>query len=98
MTTQDGVVGRLFTATNGNTLFLPSAGYQQHDSNDCLGRDGEYWSNSLYTDYGPNHPDYGSEAIYFWFTARDRDPNYNFTPTRRCYGLSVRAVRAVRAN
>ena len=92
MTTQDGVVGRLFTATNGNTLFLPSAGYQQHDSNDCLGRDGEYWSKSLKTDY-QNTSEYGNGAIYFYLSTRD-EGSCNMSYTRRCYGLSVRAVRA----
>ena len=45
-TTQNGVEGRLFTAKNGQTLFLPG-----WDSEDFVaGRGGSYWSRSLYTD------------------------------------------------
>ena len=96
MTTQDGVVGRLFTATNGNTLFLPAAGYYRYGSLRFAGRDGEYWSNLLKTDLQPaDKLENQNCATYFYFTARgDQDPDYNFSYTRRCYGLSVRAVRA----
>lgn len=91
-TTQGGVLGRLFTATNGNSLFLPAAGYYQYGSLDFAGRDGEYWSNSLKTDY-QNTSEYGNGAIYFYLSTRD-EGSCDMSYTRRCYGLSVRAVRA----
>ena len=49
-TTQNGVNGRLFTAANGNSIFLPAAGYRNESSLVDAGSGGIYWSNSLYTD------------------------------------------------
>ena len=43
-TQQNGVNGKLFTASNGNSLFLPAAGYNN------IGYLGDYWSSSLLTD------------------------------------------------
>ncbi|MCR5658495.1 MAG: hypothetical protein K6G25_04135 [Bacteroidales bacterium] len=48
-TTQNGVNGRLFTAPNGNSLFLPAAGYRNGTSLGNAGTLGYYWSCSLYT-------------------------------------------------
>ena len=83
-TTQNGVNGRLFTATNGNNLFLPAAGY--HDSSNLYntGSDGLYWSSSLYTD-SPYR------AWYLSFLS-GYSGIYNYLS--RCKGLSVRAVRS----
>ncbi|MBR5725378.1 MAG: choice-of-anchor J domain-containing protein, partial [Muribaculaceae bacterium] len=49
-TTQNGVYGRLFTANNGNSLFLPAAGYRYDSSLYIVGDHGYYWSSSLYSD------------------------------------------------
>ena len=49
-TTQNGVNGRLFTAANGNSLFLPAAGSRWDGELDYAGSYGYYWSSSLYTD------------------------------------------------
>ena len=54
-TTQNGEEGRLFTATNGNSLFLPAAGYYQNMGHYNYCEYGYYWSSSLYTD----NPDTG---------------------------------------
>ena len=48
-TTQNGVNGRLFTASNGNSLFLPAAGYRAYSSLYSAGSYGDYWSSSHYT-------------------------------------------------
>jgi hypothetical protein len=45
-TTQNGVDGRLFTASNGNSLFLPAAGFRVSSSLSHVGS-GYYWSGSL---------------------------------------------------
>ncbi len=47
-TTQNEVYGKLFTATNGNSLFLPAAGYY-FDSSSYYTEIGYYSSSSLYT-------------------------------------------------
>jgi len=83
----------IVVARNGNSsLFLPAAGYYQNGSLDFAGRDGEYWSKSLKTDY-QNTSEYGNGAIYFYLSTRD-EGSCNMSYTRCCYGLSVCAVRA----
>ncbi len=83
-TTQNGVNGRLFTASNGNSLFLPAAGYRYISSLDYAGSYGSYWSSSLST----GSPD-GAWILYFG------SDNYGMNGYGyRDYGLSVRPVRA----
>ena len=82
-TQQNGVNGRLFTASNGNSLFLPAAGYRQYSSLNHAGSYGLYWSSSLYTD----NP---SGAWKLGFISGDC---YMDVFGNRSYGQSVRAVR-----
>ena len=54
-TTQNGVRGRLFTATNGNSIFLPAAGYRDDycydgGASNLIDNCGGYWSSSLHTE------------------------------------------------
>lgn len=86
-TTQNGVNGRLFTASNGNTLFLPAAGYRFGSSLDETGLYGYYWSSSLYTD----RP-HDSWVLYFY------SGDYGMGSSDRYYGRSVRAVRSASQN
>lgn len=80
-TTLNGVNGRCFTGPNGNSVFLPAAGYRWYDEVYYAGSIiGFYWSSSLYTSYP-------LDAWYFIF-----DSGYMFG-NDRYYGLSVRAVR-----
>ncbi len=83
-TTQNGVNGRLFTASNGNSLFLPNAGArgETKDYVDC----GCYWSSSLSTDF-PNC------AWYFEFSSDCHIWDYV-----RYYGFTVRPVCSSRQN
>ena len=83
-TTQNGVNGILFTATNGNHLFLPAAGYRSGDDHDGAGSGGNYWSCSLNTE----DP---SSALDFCFDANDWYDS-DFCYGYREGGLSVRAV------
>lgn len=48
-TTQGEVAGLLFTAGNGNSLFLPAAGYRYGSGGDydAVGRQCRYWTSSL---------------------------------------------------
>ena len=86
-TQQGGVNGRLFTATNGNSLFLPAAGYRWNDVLDLVGGGGYYWSSSLYT----GHPDY---AWFFYFFSG----YYDMDGSSRYGGRSVRPVRSACQN
>ncbi len=79
-TTQNGVNGRLFTGPNGNSIFLPAAGYR-YGSELSAGSFSRYWSSSLYTDY----PYY---ARYLYFHSGNCYIDYYY----RCYGYSVRPV------
>ena len=49
-TTQNGVNGKLVTGPNGNSIFLPPAGYRYDTNLEYPGSDGYYWSSSL-SDY-----------------------------------------------
>jgi hypothetical protein len=48
-TTQNGVNGVLLTASNGNSLFLPAAGYRHEIDYEDEKVQGYYWSSSLFT-------------------------------------------------
>ena len=48
-TTQNGVKGRLFTISEGKTLFFPAAGYYENGNNLlAVSTDGYYWSSTEY--------------------------------------------------
>ena len=82
-TTQNGVYGRKITSkSNGNSIFLPAAGYRDGTGLDYAGRDGYYWSRSLHTYYS-------YEAYNLDFSSSDIDTYYDY----RFYGYSVRPVR-----
>jgi len=85
-TTQNGVNGRLFTASNGNSLFLPAAACIMGDWNGDAGVFGDYWSSSLYTDYPV-------EAWYFYFGSGNGSGDYGMSHFNRSYGNTVRPVR-----
>ncbi len=82
-TTQNGVNGRLITSkSNGNSIFLPAAGWRGNSSLYNAGSNGYYCSRTLYSD-GPN----GAWGLDF-------DSSYIYTGNDyRCYGQSVRPVR-----
>ena len=81
-TTRNGVNGRLFTASNGNSLFLSAAGCCYNSRLVGAGEGCFYWSSSLDTDY-PNR------AWGFYFLSDDCGVNSYY----RVCGQSVRAVR-----
>ena len=50
LTTQNGVNGRKITSKiNGNSIFLPAAGYRLDSSHHVVGSCGYYWSRTLLT-------------------------------------------------
>jgi uncharacterized protein (TIGR02145 family) len=82
-TTRNGVNGRLFTASNGNSLFLPAAGCRFNSSLFLAGSYGYFWSSSLDTGYP-------GDAWYLSFDSGI----YYMDDTSRYYGRSVRPVRS----
>lgn len=81
-TTQNGMNGRLFTSNvNGNTLFLPAAGYYNGTNLITRGSSGYYWSSTYYSP---------SNAILLLFNSSNIDPHNIYN---RLEGFSIRAVR-----
>lgn len=82
-TTQEGVRGRLITSnSNGNSIFLPAAGYCNDTSLDRAGSRSHYWSRSLGTD--------GISTAYFLFF---NSAYISWNDFDRSDGRSVRPVR-----
>ena len=83
-TTQNGVYGRKITSlSNGNSIFLPAAGYRSGSSLDYAGSYGGYWSRALesVSMYGARGSGFDSSSI---IAGRGN---------HRCSGQSVRPVR-----
>ena len=85
-TTQNGVNGRLFTANNAISLFLPAAGQRLNGELYNDSDYGIYWSSSLYGD-PPYQP-------YFAWTFGFGSVNLGFDRENRLNGFSVRPVRS----
>jgi hypothetical protein len=80
--TMNGVHGYLIRSKkNGNSIFLPAAGFVSGTNQVDVGEKGYYWSTALYTD-APFH------AYIEKFEADKEDLDY----CGRIYGLSVRPV------
>ena len=81
-TTRNGVNGYTVTGPNGNSIFLPAAGYRFGTEVSYRRSGGNYWSSSLYSYYSYYAYDlfFGSGG-YFWYA-----------DDGRYYGLSVRPV------
>ena len=80
-TTQNGVNGYKVTGNNGNSLFLPAAGYRYDSDLRSAGSWGYYWSSSL----GESALDHAN-LLYFI------SGGCSWSNGKRCYGRSVRAV------
>ena len=75
------IAGRIVTGPNGNSIFLPAAGYRFDGSLDDAGNNGGYWSSSLGTD----------NPRYAWLVYFDSN-NVGRDFSDRYGGLSVRPV------
>ncbi len=80
-TTMDGHNGYKVTGPNGNSIFLPAAGWRYGTSLDLAGDDGEYWSST---------PD-GSDARLA-YSLNFSSGNVGRYWSSRNYGYSVRPV------
>ena len=82
LTTQNGVKGYNVTSkNNGNSIFLPAAGYHYHGGIDYAGTFFFCWSNSLVDSNSATHLYTTNSPIVV-----------NWGPRSRYYGLSVRPV------
>ena len=79
-TTSNGVKGMRVTGKNGNSIFLPAAGYKGERGLTNAGSYGDYWSSTL---YGGNL----SYSVDFYASGHEKGSN-----TRNC-GLTVRPVK-----
>lgn len=81
-TTLNGVNGYNIVGSNGNSIFLPAAGYRSNNSSPSVGDSGFYWSSSLYKYHYSHIADvlnfYSDSMIWNYFD--------------RYYGQSVRGV------
>ena len=84
-TTQNGVIGSLFTAANGNSLFLPAAGKYIRSELKYAGVSCCYHSSSL-SDDDP----WCAQGFYLNTNSNDYFEN------NRTYGCQVRAVRSMK--
>lgn len=80
---QDGKNGYEVKGKNGNSIFLPAAGYRKGSVLNNAGSWGYFRSSSLYIGYN----DYASNLNF----DSDRHDKYNYS--RRYLGFSVRPVR-----
>ncbi len=71
-TTLNGVNGYKVTGTNGNSIFLPAAGYRVYSSLSYAGSDGGYWSSSLFADnpYRAYSVDFSSNSVGRYYDDR----------------------------
>ena len=80
-TTQNGVNGCRVTGPNGNSIFLPAAGYCYGSSRYYVGENGRYWSSTPYAS-----TDDLAYSLYFY------SGYHNVNWYYRNYGLTVRPV------
>ncbi|MBQ6191577.1 MAG: Ig-like domain-containing protein [Bacteroidaceae bacterium] len=86
----NGVNGRKITSnSNGNSIFLPAAGYRHGTSCNNAGALGMYWSRSLSGDL-----DNSEKAYSLWFDSLNIDDGWG----SRYFGFSVRPVRKILAS
>ena len=80
-TTQNGVNGQKVTGPNGNSIFLPAAGYRHCGGFlGAVGSFGSCWASTSYD---------SDDAWYLYFYSSE----VFVTTTYRCFGLSVRLVQ-----
>lgn len=84
-TTLKGVYGCKFTSKiNGNSIFLPAAGYRSFSALYDQGTCSDYWSSSLYVEYAS----YYARTMFMTSSSAIASVSYNY----RYYGRSVRPV------
>ena len=80
-TSINGINGQKVTGPNGNSIFLPAAGYRDGTNLNNVGSDGQYWSSILSEDKTSN-------AYYLYVYPQ----NVYWNDYDRCCGFSIRPV------
>ena len=80
-TSQNGVNGYLVTGSNGNSIFLPAAGYKENSSHTEVGEYGYYWSSTPQSN--------SNLGAYYLYMSSSSKLSYYYA---RVAGQSVRAV------
>ena len=83
-TTLNGIEGRLVTAQNGNSIFLPSSGTWEGTHNSSLNASGRYWSSTL----SPGTT--GAAWLAGW--TQQEEENVRTYYLLRYYGFTLRPV------
>ena len=75
-TARNGVNGQLVTGPNGNSIFLPAAGFRWYESLNDSGIWGSYWSRTLQSEFssGAYVLNLDSGGIYWSSSIRDSGP------------------------
>ena len=86
-----GINGLLFTAENGNSIFLPAAGHGEHVMSGRLnaGTEGKYWSSTLDSTGVADWAPVGCNA---WGVQFDVQNTAKLSSVSRCVGYVVRPV------
>ncbi|MCD7722112.1 MAG: hypothetical protein LUI09_07790 [Prevotellaceae bacterium] len=89
-TTKDGVSGYAVIGQNGNSIFLPAAGYRSGTELNKVGEFGDYWTSTPYEGDSQN-------AYYLYFNIESyykdwHDPRITGQPIRPVYGKTVASI------
>lgn len=79
-TTQNGINGQLVTGPNGNSIFLPAAGYRYGTDLDAAGSGGYYWSASPYSSSDNAYYLYFDSDYYYWYYYYNRYLGHSVRP------------------
>ena len=86
-TERNGINGQLVTSPNGNSIFLPAAGYRSNDSIIDNGLCGHYWSSS-YGAHGPYVPAPETpltyDHLFYQFDDSDYDMYFGYMNIEVC--------------
>lgn len=97
-TTQNGVNGYKVTGTNGNSIFLPAAGFRVGSSLYNAGSNGDYWSSSLFTNASRNgeYWTFDSDGVYtgnyYRYNGRSIRPVYSSQGEQAMETITVNGV------
>ena len=87
-TTQNGVIGRLFIGTNGNSIFMPIAGYRDGTSVVSQGEIGYWWTSLLCLVWSAPY------QVLYLDSHSDGDGVNGYYQPYRYNGVPVRPVRS----